>query len=1439
VHISTGNLLRESIAEQNKLGLIMKAFIDRGELVPDDLIVDMVVKRLQEIDCMKKGWVLDGFPRTKAQAEALNNAGIECDGLILLELPDDVLIERVSGRRLDPETGEIYHIITKPPETEDVSNRLIQRSDDSEEQLSERLTTYHAHLGAILKLYDDKVVAIDGNRDSTDVWADVLEKIKSMISKYVIFTLGPPCSGKRTHSSSIENDFGVRHLSVSDLINQESYHDTDISRQIEKFIEQGKDISSEIIVTLIRKAIYTYEEKSFIVNAFPRNMEDMDVWTREVSPRCVIEFVTYLNISEVVLLSRLASHPPADNSGKEGNTVTSVAKRYKAFVQDMLPVVEFFRRCGKLREISAVSSLSVVYDKVACLFEARSVIKAYERTVLLITPDAVSCGQVPAILDKVKSELYLAILTTKFVVLTPDAVDDLYRHMKRDPQFHAFRSFLASGPSLAVIIEGSNAVNRVKVSLGPDDVSEAIARCPASFRAQFGTDVIRNACRCSQNDIHAFHEIDFWTNPLKLGCACAVEGVMSNDEGDEPVQDATKPEDSSAGTTVTSTVIEEDTLALLKPCSSEMHHREITALLMGQGFRIISEVKTQLTLKQITDLYGNRMGKIPYVSFQQFMLSGPVVALHVKRDSAIVGLLHLIGFDDIDLTRRIRPDSIRALFASNITVNAVESSESSLAAIKELSFYFPLADIKIPSAPIPPAEYVAFGKDTPKYAERARIMAKRRKKNQAPPPLSLAKHAEMLKYLADDVDVIFKELIQRIIIKRPKDVLGYAIKDLIEQQRLSLENSSRVKGGVVLKPIKGSSPTKDSVLAMSSSLNALPPMAAAFAPTASLLSSNSAGLLKDGPAPAPATNTSGQLEGFYVNQDDDDDYDPTFNGKVLTTSMAHAEILRLRETIKAISDNLSAEKSRVEASVETKVIEESTAEPMRHLDVLHVSDWVGFGHEFDALLQDNDLARYVAEMKANATKNELILFSGNFLGCNKNCTSSHFSAMFNVLSIAGVNYGVLGNRDFEYGIKALEGHIKNSSVTWILSNVVDPITKIPIANCEKDAIICWNGISVGILGFVDNWINDVRGVTEKEVEFLDIFSTATKMVNDLKTRGAEVILAVTHCARHRVDEKLSSIDNIDLILGGHSQFFNSWKLSESAVGVRSPAGLHSITKMRVTLDPVKGKSVLWPPGVLSIHSDTQPNAQCSQEVEGMRELRAKLASKIIGVTSVPLIGTANLIRSSETNLGNLIADIMRYSLNTSFAFINSGAFKLDGDLCDGFITQGNILKILPNYDYVTVVRLTGKEILEILRNSVSRTPFPDGRFLQVSGISMEYTTEPLPKNDSFGSKCRFAKSGKKPIDQTITYTCAMTGFLLEGHDGYNKCFNKDTKSISTGPGGTGSHDTELAWSLQQMVYEFFKSRSSQAKGGDMEVITQAYFFQLFNCLVVTRWIRHH
>lgn len=187
-HISTGDMLRDNVRNNTELGNLAKSYMDAGNLVPDDVIIAMVEKRLQEDDC-QKGYLLDGFPRTLVQAEAFekieNKIGKPVECVIALEVGFDTLVERIPGRRICPKCGAIYHIHNKPSKVEGIcdvcGSELTQRKDDTVEQLTVRMDGYEKSTKPVIDFYDKRGIVsyIDASQET----AAVFEKVKEALSK--------------------------------------------------------------------------------------------------------------------------------------------------------------------------------------------------------------------------------------------------------------------------------------------------------------------------------------------------------------------------------------------------------------------------------------------------------------------------------------------------------------------------------------------------------------------------------------------------------------------------------------------------------------------------------------------------------------------------------------------------------------------------------------------------------------------------------------------------------------------------------------------------------------------------------------------------------------------------------------------------------------------------------------------------------------------------------------------------------------------------------------------------------------------------------------------------------------------------------------------------------------------------------------------------------
>lgn len=189
--ISTGDMLRAAVKAGTPLGLEAKSYMDSGGLVPDSVIIGLVSERIKEPDC-ENGFLFDGFPRTIPQAEAMKQAGVNIDYVVEIDVPDEAIVERMSGRRSHPASGRTYHIKYNPPKVankDDVTGEeLVQRADDEEATVMKRLEVYHSQTEPLVKYYVDwsnssetgapKHVFVNGIGDMNEIRDSILTQLK-------------------------------------------------------------------------------------------------------------------------------------------------------------------------------------------------------------------------------------------------------------------------------------------------------------------------------------------------------------------------------------------------------------------------------------------------------------------------------------------------------------------------------------------------------------------------------------------------------------------------------------------------------------------------------------------------------------------------------------------------------------------------------------------------------------------------------------------------------------------------------------------------------------------------------------------------------------------------------------------------------------------------------------------------------------------------------------------------------------------------------------------------------------------------------------------------------------------------------------------------------------------------------------------------------------
>jgi adenylate kinase len=316
VHISTGDALRAEVEKGSELGAKAKECMDAGALVPDDLIIGIVKERLAQEDCQKNGWLLDGFPRTGAQAEALAEAEIVPTHFVLLDVPDDILVERCEGRRSDPETGKIYHIkFNPPPEDPEVQARLIHRSDDTAEAMGKRITMYHENVSSIIGNYKHICQAIKGTNDKMEIAAEIANFIENGRVPPKVIIAGAPASGKGTQCELIVERFGVVHISTGDALRAEVEKGSELGAKAKECMDAGALVPDDLIINIVKERLAQEDcqKNGWLLDGFPRTGAQAEALATE---GVVATHFVLLDVPDDILVERCEGRRSDPETGK-------------------------------------------------------------------------------------------------------------------------------------------------------------------------------------------------------------------------------------------------------------------------------------------------------------------------------------------------------------------------------------------------------------------------------------------------------------------------------------------------------------------------------------------------------------------------------------------------------------------------------------------------------------------------------------------------------------------------------------------------------------------------------------------------------------------------------------------------------------------------------------------------------------------------------------------------------------------------------------------------------------------------------------------------------------------------------------------------------------------------------------------------------------------
>lgn len=425
------------------------------------------------------------------------------------------------------------------------------------------------------------------------------------------------------------------------------------------------------------------------------------------------------------------------------------------------------------------------------------------------------------------------------------------------------------------------------------------------------------------------------------------------------------------------------------------------------------------------------------------------------------------------------------------------------------------------------------------------------------------------------------------------------------------------------------------------------------------------------------------------------------------------------------------------------------------LTILHFNDTYELEPQGDG--RRGGAARAATVIKEYAEDSPLILFSGDAIGGSTLTAPRQGEAMVETLNALGVHYAVLGNHEFQYGPEIAATRVKQSNFSWLMANITDSKTGAPVAGALPSALTQWNGIKVGLIGLGGNWLEDCA--IGADAKYTDHLERGREIAKNLKSQGADIIIALTHM-NMRDDELLArAVPEIDLVLGGHDHDPMHKSINGTLIW-KSGSDWMQIGLIQVTLP--RGAKPTFFSRLLPVTEQIDPDPGIIALIAKYTGEHESYMNEVFGVTTVELDARTLAVRQKETPLGNLIADAMRAQTGADAALMNGGGIRSNLVYAAGDITRKTLMALLPFQNKIVTLKLTGRQLKEALENGISEFETAGGRFPQVSGMNFHFN----PKK-SIGERVTKITVGSKPLALGRTYTLATLDFLADGGDGYD------------------------------------------------------------------------
>ncbi|XP_013418058.1 adenylate kinase 8-like [Lingula anatina] len=276
-YLTMDNLIQEAEIEIRKKA---QEYIKKNETIPTELWLKIIKERMKSYDCIKRGWVLEGFPQTREQALALQAEGIYPKHFVLLDAPDTVLIERAAGKRVDPETGDVYHTTFDWPSNAEVAGRLEPVPGNSEDELVNKLVVYHRHIEGLKTCYSKILKIINADQPKGDVFAQTITFLGSRLRNAAphnprVVLLGPTGSGKGVQAALLANKYNIVNISCGQLIKQAIVDETKAGLAAKPYLEKNMLVPDAILLNILKQRLGQLDcvSRGWVMHGYPKTTE--------------------------------------------------------------------------------------------------------------------------------------------------------------------------------------------------------------------------------------------------------------------------------------------------------------------------------------------------------------------------------------------------------------------------------------------------------------------------------------------------------------------------------------------------------------------------------------------------------------------------------------------------------------------------------------------------------------------------------------------------------------------------------------------------------------------------------------------------------------------------------------------------------------------------------------------------------------------------------------------------------------------------------------------------------------------------------------------------------------------------------------------------------------------------------------------------------------